>query len=140
MIVMVKNDIKDTSVPSFSVNVYVTGDGNSKSAVVDDLLPQVDDSQAESVRSILNRYAITGIAYGRDPSRDSYIAEMSDDHPLDYERVNDLLDTPDLSLMDEMEIQDMIDNNYTITNKEEKPEETPPTDVTAPPSEPPGSE
>lgn len=140
MIVMATKNIKDAPVPSYSVNVYATVDGNSKSAVVDDLLPQVDDSQAESVRSILNRFAITGIATGRDPSRDSYIAEMSDDHPLDDERVNDLLDTPDLSMMDEMEIHDMIENNYSLTKKPEKPEETPPTEAQVPPSEPPGSE
>lgn len=137
---MPSKNVKDTPVPSFAVNVYATSDGRKKSSVVDDLLPQVDDSQAESVRTILNRFAITGIATGRDPSRDSYIAEMSDDHPLDDDKVNDLLDTPDLSLMDEMEIHDLIDNNYSITKKEEIPEETPPSDAPATPSEPPGSE
>lgn len=133
---MATKNVKDTPVPSFAVNVYATSDGQKKSSVVDDLLPQVDDSQAESVRTILNRFAITGIATGRDPSRDSYIAEMSDDHPLDDEKVNDLLDTPDLSMMDEMEIHDLIENNYSITKKEEKPEAAPPMDAAATPSEP----
>lgn len=87
---------------------------------------QTDSSQADSVRSILQRFAVTGIATGRDPSKDSYIGRMDEDTDIDApenrQNVNDMLDTPDLSMMDEMEIKDYIADNITFT---ENPRDTP---------------
>lgn len=86
------------------------------------LLSPTDDSQADSVRSILQRFAVTGVAIGRDPSRDSYIGDLREDEPIDTEKVNDMLDTPDLSMLDEMEIKDYIRDNISFT---EKPKDQP---------------
>lgn len=83
------------------------------------LLTPVDPSQADSVRSILQRFAVTGIANGRDPSRDSFIGDLREDEPIDTEKVNDMLDTPDLSMMDEMEVKDFIADNISFIEKSE---------------------
>lgn len=98
-----------------------------------ELLAQTDASQADDVRSILSRFAITGIATGRDPSRDSYIGQMSDDVPADDKTVNDMLDFPDLSYMDEMEVKDYINDNVSLTEEEAASPAAPPSE---PPSEP----
>lgn len=83
------------------------------------LLSRTDSSQADDVRSILARFAITGIANGRDPSRDSYIGQMSDDVPVDDKRIDEMLDFPDLSYLDEMEMKDYIHDNIQFTEEEE---------------------
>lgn len=93
------------------------------------LLSSVDASQADSVRSILQRFAVTGIATGRDPSRDSFIGDLREDESIDTEKVNDMLDTPDLSMMDEMEVKDFIADNISFT---EKPKDQPDGDVVDP--------
>lgn len=80
-----------------------------------------DTSQADDVRTILSRFAITGIATGRDPSRDSYVGHMSDDVPADNKTVNDMLDLPDLSYKDELEIKDYINDNISLTNDPVEP-------------------
>lgn len=101
----------------FAVNVY---DGDLAPQVIDTNLlgGDVDATQAVTVREILDRYQITGIAYGRDPSRDSYITELSEDEDTSErsQKVNDALDTPDLSYMDEMEIHDYVKDNISLTN------------------------
>lgn len=83
------------------------------------LLSSTDSTQADSVRSILQRFAVTGVATGRDPSRDSFIGDLREDEPIDTEKVNDMLDTPDLSMMDEMEVKDFIADNISFTEQPE---------------------
>lgn len=85
------------------------------------LYSQTDASQADDVRTILSRFAITGIATGRDPSRDSYIGQMSDDTPADDKTVNDMLDFPDLSYKDEMEMKDYINDNISLKDDPAEP-------------------
>lgn len=99
------------------------------------LFSQTDAAQADDVRTILSRFAITGIANGRDPSRDSFIGQMSDDTPADDKTVNDMLDFPDLSYKDEMEMKDYINDNITLKDDSESPPAEPPAE---PPSEPDG--
>jgi hypothetical protein len=101
------------------------------------LLSQTDSSQADDVRTILSRFAITGIATGKDPSRDSFIGEMSDDVPADSKTVNDMLDFPDLSYMDEMEMKDYIQDNMSFTDDVAEPKANSSSEPSSdPPSEP----
>ena len=123
----------------FAVNVY-EGDLSPQVMDTDLLSGDVDPTQAVSVRDILDRYQITGIAYGRDPSRDSYIAEIdeSEDTSERNQRVNDALDTPDLSYMDEMEIHDYIKDNISLTNEVEDQCAAPPDELSEPGGSDPG--
>lgn len=104
------------------------------------LLTPTDESQVESVRDILQRYSITGTVYGRDPSKDSWTVGLDEKATAYSDGVDDALDVPDLSYMDEMEMDDYLGehilNSQPSVNEDEEetkpsgdldnPEESPP--------------
>lgn len=81
---------------------------------------KTDSAQVESVRDILTRYTITGTVYGRDPSKDSYTVDIGEKANAYSPGVDDALDVPDLSYMDEMEMDDFVRENLTEVKKDDQ--------------------
>lgn len=78
-----------------------------------------EPDQAESVRSILNRFAVGGIDNANREVRGSYAAKFSDDEPLHGDTISKLMEMDDLSGMDEMELHDYLRENTKIVDKDE---------------------
>lgn len=107
-----ESEVRVPSVVTFKVNAYVApeaprygqGDWDNES----------DQGQAPSMRDILTKFAVTGMTREdlQNRVRAKYAAEFSDDIDLKDPRVDSLLDSPDLSHMDEMEINDYL-NEHT---------------------------
>lgn len=116
----------------FVVNEYVSSIEVARSVPVPSDL--TEQGQSDSVREILNRYARQGVVDTPPDSKSRYVMQFADDEPLDGDKVNTLLDMPDLSYMDELEVSDFISQNSdfqhftepaAVTKSDDPPEKSP---------------
>lgn len=70
-----------------------------------------DGGQSQTVREILTRFAREGVAVTSDQISARFADEFPDDIDINDPRVDSLLDQPDLSGMNEMEIADFVRDN-----------------------------
>ena len=112
----------------FQVNVYQY-DTFNRDFVTPDFGGLTESGQADNVRQILRRFAVGGTKESlRDtynevsrqrsespPPSVHYAAEFADNVPVDSELVDKLLDTPDLSMMDELEVVDFVNENVQLS-------------------------
>lgn len=91
-----------------------------------------DQGSGMTVRQVLDQFAKTGET-ARPSTRGEYAAEFSDDLPIDSPSVDHLLDMPDMSDMDEMEVIDFV-SRYSdeLRASQPEPDTEPPSTGTAP--------
>lgn len=115
----------------FLINVYSVNIPRA-STEIKDAESLTDAGQSQTVREILTRFAREGVTATADQMSARYADEFADDIDINDPRVDNLLDQPDLSDMNEMEIADYVrDNSEQIDvnslNKEQQHnEEDPP--------------
>lgn len=98
---------------------------------------ETEQGMTKTVRQTLEQYARSGQYLDTNRSKQSFAAEFDDKEPLNSERVNDLLEMPDLTGNSEMEIIDYIRDNTTEVDLSKVSKQTEPVPgETAPPGEP----
>lgn len=113
----------------FLINVYETGMSQFPTDIKD-AESLTDAGQSQSVREILTRFAREGVVTTPDQMSARYADEFADDIDINDPRVDNLLDQPDLSGMNEMEIADFVRDNSeqidvnSLNNSKKLPEES----------------
>lgn len=120
-----------------SNNVYFRGnvyDGLDRLVPIYKGEDQTEQKQTSTVRQILERFARDQSQVPNVSTRGSYAAEFSDKEPLNSERLDTLLNTPDLSNMDEMEILDFINDNTELVDLQKQKKDVKTPDADTPPA------
>lgn len=94
----------------FLINVYAVNIPKFPTDIKD-AESLTDAGQSQSVREILTRFSREGVVATPDQMSARYADEFPDDIDINDPRVDSLLDQPDLSGMNEMEIADFVRDN-----------------------------
>lgn len=109
---------------SFNVNQYVYSTpliGNFSACP-----SPTEQGQGKTVRQVLTEFSRSGSFDIRRNNRFTYADSFKDDEPLDSERLENLIEAPDLSQLDQFELHDLIMDNLEEVSKEKvKKEDSP---------------
>lgn len=120
--------------PTFKVNAFAVVGAYSREYLTSDLSDITEQGQSDSVRTILERFSKDNTVSNQSNAKTSYAASFTDEEPLSSKVIDDLLESPDLSQMDELEAIEFINANTEFSSASESNPNPDPSENNTPPA------